>query len=67
MFFRKLSLSDVLNILSPSTQSKGKLEEGDSPSSYHISSLNESKAKHICRKQPNSVTKYPFISFTDLL
>lgn len=29
-------------------------------SCYQVSSLNENKAKNICRKQPSGVVKYPF-------
>jgi len=46
------------------TQSSGvkvRYETGcELPSCYQVSSLNENKAKSLCRKYPSGVIKYPF-------
>ena len=44
------------------TQLKYEADYGG-PTCFHMSSLNENKAKQICKKQPTDVIRYPFIKF----
>jgi len=52
--------TDGFVMLPGATPVKSRAEDGDRPSAFQISSLSESKAKQICRKEPTGVIKYPF-------
>ena len=49
-----------------SSQAKYLAENGPA-TCHHISSLNETKMKQFCRKQPSDIIAYPFLAAYDLL
>jgi len=50
-----------MNIIADASDTKQKLDGADMPACFQNSSLNESKAKNLCRKHPTQVIKYPFV------
>ena len=53
-----LSFTDSSTTSLTTSQMKYRVEHG-APCCYHMSSLNENKAKQFCKKQPNDVIAYP--------
>ena len=54
-----LIFTDKSELVVPVTPQLKVKAESDAPSCYHMSSLNENKAKQVCRRQPIGVIKYP--------